>query len=358
MKKILITILSLMLCVGLLSPTVLALQDSVLIQGETYRVEDYYYKDPPKRTASSQADLGGAITALLSAMDRVDPDCDISGYQVHKDQMGYVFSVLSSDPDFFYITSFNYSHYSVSGIVFKVTFFYIGVKEDILPMKVLYNQAVDKTLQIFDPAMTAPEKTLIAHDYLALHTKYDEENAIQGTIPHISHTAYGALVLGVAVCDGYSRAYIALLSRAGLDVIKISSESMNHAWNMVKLGSYWYHVDVTWDDPVFDPEYNWYNNDYDLEGSVRHEYFLLSDSKISSDHSGWSSPYPANSSLYDGKYIDIKSGMFWQGGFWYYNESGKIKRSDFNLNNTTIIKADVNGSGNRYSYIGLYNNRI
>ena len=240
-----------------------------------------------------------------------------------------------------------------------MTFKYDGVKSDILPMKNLYNQALNQALQIFDPTMSDAEKVLTSHDHLVLHTKYDYENLLTDTIPHVSHSAYGPLVLGVAVCDGYASANKALLSRVGVDIINISSESMAHAWNMVKLGSHWYHIDATFDDPIFDPAGGWYNDNYDLEGYVSHKYFLLSDSKITEyGHFGWSSPYSANSSLYDGKYIDIKSGMFWQNGFWYYNLNGNIRRSDFNLNNATTIKASVNRYDNLFSFIGLYNNRL
>lgn len=361
MKKSFKVFLLTTLCIGLLTPTSLALQNSGLIKGESFRVEDYYYKSLPKRTASSQADLSGALGAMRDAIERVDADVNISSYGVHISQMSELFSTMKEEPAFFYFTGLSYNYYTGSGIVVTVTFKYDGVKENILPMKALYNQALDKALQIFDPAMSSPEKALIAHDYLVLNTKYDYENLLTDSIPHISHTAYGSLVLGVAVCDGYSSAYNAMLSRMGLEVINISSDSMSHAWNMVKLGSYWYHVDATFDDPIFNATGGWYNDNYDLEGYVRHKYFLLSDAKIAEsgyDHTGWSSPYTAGSSLYDGKYNDIKSGMFWQGGFWYYNLNGNIKRSDFNLNNATTIKASVNGYDNLFSYLGLYNNRL
>ena len=32
----------------------------------------------------------------------------------------------------------------------------------------------------------------------------------------------------------------------------VTSEVINHAWNLIKLDGEWYQVDVTWDDPVWD----------------------------------------------------------------------------------------------------------
>ena len=34
----------------------------------------------------------------------------------------------------------------------------------------------------------------------------------------------------------------------GIDNYKISSET--HVWNAVKLDDKWYHLDLTWDDPI------------------------------------------------------------------------------------------------------------
>lgn len=48
-----------------------------------------------------------------------------------------------------------------------------------------------------------------------------------------------------------------------------------HAWNKIKLDGEWYHVDVTWEDPIMngDPE-----NGYGY-GNLRNEYINITDSK-------------------------------------------------------------------------------
>ena len=68
---------------------------------------------------------------------------------------------------------------------------------------------------------------------------------------------------GVCVCILYS------LNNVNIENRMVVSNNMNHAWNMLKIGGKWYHVDVTWDDPV-----------WDILGRVRHEYFMLSDAAI------------------------------------------------------------------------------
>mgnify|MGYP001651002666 FL=1 len=59
-------------------------------------------------------------------------------------------------------------------------------------------------------------------------------------------TAYAALAKGKAVCQGYATLYYAMCRAMGLPVRVITS--YDHAWNIVKLGSYyWYDMDSTWD---------------------------------------------------------------------------------------------------------------
>ena len=50
---------------------------------------------------------------------------------------------------------------------------------------------------------------------------------------------------------------------------------------MVHIDGRWYHVDVTWDDPV------------SSEDVLRHDYFNLTDSQISADHTWDKSKYPS-----------------------------------------------------------------
>lgn len=76
----------------------------------------------------------------------------------------------------------------------------------------------------------------------------------------LAHTAYGALVSGGVVCDGYAGAFQLLCNYAGIDAATIVGEAYagdsgveangrdNHAWNLVTLDSGSYYCDPTWDD--------------------------------------------------------------------------------------------------------------
>ena len=108
-----------------------------------------------------------------------------------------------------------------------------------------------------------------------------------------------------------------VMGKIGIESHMITSDTMNHAWNVVKLDGHYYHVDTTWDDPV-----------YDTAGKVEHEYLLLSDTKLKTlDYSGYDTrKYPANSKKYDNYFWQkVSSAFTYYKGYWYYvSNSGKI----------------------------------
>ncbi len=129
------------------------------------------------------------------------------------------------------------------------------------------------------------EKALYAHDYLVCNVEYDDEylSYPEGTMMNM-HTAYGALVEGKAVCDGYAHALSLLLGELSVESRYVEGYTSDggpdegHAWNLVLVGGSWYNIDATWDDiDVGDVE-------TPLDGPLSHLYFLLSDAELALDH--------------------------------------------------------------------------
>lgn len=83
------------------------------------------------------------------------------------------------------------------------------------------------------------------HDALCQLVTYDASAANQ-------HNAYGALVEGRAVCDGYARAMALLLRLAGMEAGVAQGVLLEtgaaHAWNLVKVEGSYTWLDVTNDD--------------------------------------------------------------------------------------------------------------
>lgn len=144
--------------------------------------------------------------------------------------------------------------------------FYISLKEDKTAEDISKIQELEETvrqmiarieeeygdLNLLPPAALA----LIAHDALLDQVTYDTVAAgALGNAADNAHTAYGALVEGSGVCDGYSLGYVYLLDKLGIDATMITGTGNGggHAWTIVRLAdkqnpSSWYEVDATWND--------------------------------------------------------------------------------------------------------------
>ena len=177
------------------------------------------------------------------------------------------------------------------------------------------------------------EKALLLHDRLALYCEYDYANFIADKSKYNVYTIYGVFVDRVAVCQGYSVAYKMLLNEVGIDSYVVNSVKLDHAWNIVYIGGKPYHVDVTWDDAV-----------WDMNGRVNHDNFLRSNAGIvESGHTANDYDTPAKYSTYENMYWkDYTSAFTLVGNEIYYVEqtagskTAKIRR----LSDNAVI-ADV-----------------
>lgn len=117
-----------------------------------------------------------------------------------------------------------------------------------------------------DDSMSDIEKVKILHDWVCEHTRYADNI----NLPEY-HTDASILLNDSTVCEGYSKACNLLFNYAGIESYYIHSS--DHAWNIVKLGGHYFHVDSTWDDGE----------------NISYNYFLKSDDDIRDDgfHSAW-----------------------------------------------------------------------
>ncbi len=102
--------------------------------------------------------------------------------------------------------------------------------------------------QIYKDDMSLEDKIKAVHDYIINNSKYDSARAEDKIAEYDSDTAYGNLIQGYGICGGYTDSMKIFLDRLNVPNYKISSE--NHVWNLVYLNDGWYHLDLTWDDPV------------------------------------------------------------------------------------------------------------
>ncbi len=119
------------------------------------------------------------------------------------------------------------------------------------------------------------------NDYLCDNVYYPEREPYAP----VTHTAYGALQNGCAVCEGYACAAKLLLSACGVESdIEIGdcNDGGAHAWNLVKVNGSWYQLDICWNDA----------------GGDRTEFLLVDDNYMYRSRTWDESRYPKCNELY------------------------------------------------------------
>ncbi|MGN1134326.1 MAG: transglutaminase domain-containing protein [Oscillospiraceae bacterium] len=165
----------------------------------------------------------------------------------------------------------------------------------------IYNKTVQILSKIITDDMTIYDKELAIHDYMVKNISYDSgDMGIDESMDKNSVNPYGALINGKAICSGYTSAFKMFMDIFGVENIVVfgkSDEGAEHAWNMIKLDGEWYHVDVTWDDPVPESE----------QTGIMHEYFNVTDKELEENCHIWDkNKYPsATSEKYAFKGIEL-----------------------------------------------------
>lgn len=156
------------------------------------------------------------------------------------------------------------------------------------------NAAWNVISQVLKSGGNRDQLTLIKgfHDYLVKSARYSDrpryrsKNAIlddnHQTPDRESHSV---LVDKEGICESYASAFQLMCRLCGVECIMVCGKAGSpadwHAWNMVRIGGRWRHIDVTFDDPT-----------PDKPGKVIRDYFMLTDSQMSKDHNWDRSRYP------------------------------------------------------------------
>lgn len=230
----------------------------------------HYYA---KLTQTEKAAYASIVTTINSLGDVAPvPDIDTASLQAVTRAVSY------DNPQYLWLSKkWTVTHYA-SGANIEIPYLMpLAQRQEMVDE---LEKKVEQILRGVNVAMSDYDKELYFHDYIVKNCKYDY-SALSDEEFNNSYTAYGALVEGTAVCEGYARAMQFLLSKVGIDSYLIPGTALNsygttvnHMWNVVKIDSEWYHLDTTWDDPSSGSDFN----------AVWHSYFNLSDEEIRRDH--------------------------------------------------------------------------
>jgi transglutaminase/protease-like cytokinesis protein 3 len=282
---------------------------------------------PRLSSSISKSTKDAAVKKIYKSMLNFQTSVDLSEFQIpYSSEVAvslldgalesdfYLFNTLTNHSDLSVESNFC-SCYTSGGYIHSYVFQYQAsastLKKEYQALKTKV-KSIRKSLNV--TGKSKAQIVLAVHDYIALHTSYDTTNQ---TSPK-NRTAYGALIKQKAICSGYTLAAQLLLSTYGISSEIATSDSMNHAWNLVNLSGKWYHMDITWDDPY--PSKKNY---------VAYWFFLKTDQQFKnhsiSKHYDWdSSGIQCTSSSYSKIPLADNSKLVHVGNTWYYAKSNQI----------------------------------
>lgn len=299
---------------------------------------------------------------LYEGLSNSEKDIDISSYDISKSQLKQLMQdIINNNPDLFYVAS-QYSYYTNNDKITSVVPSYEYSGSDLEKKMTVYKNGMNDILSGINSSWSDLEKIVYVHDYLCQQYEYDTT--------YSNYDAYSFFSTGKGVCQAYTAVFSGIMKALDIEVSTASSDSMKHIWNVVKLNGKWYHVDVTWDDPVSDK--------FSL---ASHLHILHSDSSFktsldgSQAHSNWVSNYTCTDKTYDNYFWtkeNITSPFKYLNGKWYcasFNSSDNktgIYAGDLKSKGTLIHTLDLwylHNSTNSYmtrAYCGMdiYNNTL
>lgn len=214
-----------------------------------------------------------AYERLVAAAKGYTARVDVSNLKIKSTDFDKVYWAFDYDnPQFLALGSgYSYYYYPSTGYMQSFTINYGRTQSQIAAIQKTFNSTVKDVVNAAKNQLTDYGQLKYIHDWIVNNTDYTL------TGPVYKSEADGAVVYGKALCEGYSKTFMYMAQELGFDCICVVGKANGtaHMWNMVKLGGVWYHVDVTFDDPILSGGGN----------MLSHEYFLLSTYDIGKTHS-------------------------------------------------------------------------
>lgn len=189
----------------------------------------------------------------------------------HKELADVYFLLRLDHPKIFYSVSYKYRYYPDSENIEMIPE-YLFQKSKIIEHQKAMEARVKKLARQAE-GMKEEEKERFIHDFICENVFYDKLKK-----PY-SHEIIGPLGHGVGVCEGIAKSVKILCDALGIwCMIAISERNPDknikyrHAWNIIKIGGKYYHLDATFDNSLGKGE------------RIRYDYYNLSDTQIFRDH--------------------------------------------------------------------------
>ncbi len=192
----------------------------------------------------------------------------LSNIRFTSEQMSHLFEVFFRDnPRFFYLDrTFSLEGYDQGNQTVYNTFLLQFTMDTEQRLRAIGE--LDRTMAAIFAACPRSnddyEVELYLHNHLLSSCVYDVEAASASSNEYANaYSAYGALVEGKAVCEGYAKAMQLLLTSASIPATVILGNAVEdnepHMWNVVTINGHDYYLDPTWNDDDGYIQYTYFN---------------------------------------------------------------------------------------------------
>lgn len=246
-------------------------------------MEPYYYSHMNKAHQAAYHAIKTGLLALATSF----PVPRLEGRE-----LADIFFQLRLDcPEIFWATGFHYRFYPDSTNVEFIPE-YLFDKAKIKEHQKAMTARVNKLAQPAK-AMNEWEKEQYIHDFICQNVRYDKLKK-----PY-SHEIIGPLGQGVGVCEGIAKTVKILCDALGIwCMIAISDAApkkgikYRHAWNVVRIGGKYYHLDATFDNSLGKSGRKTADGSKavtresakEVQSILRYDYFNLDDKHFFRDH--------------------------------------------------------------------------
>ena len=161
-----------------------------------------------------------------------------TGVPIEGDYLAYQYAGWSGS-----MSGHNDGFYDYIELTYTLTYYTSYEQEELVTAQV---NALLNDLNL--AGMTNYQKIKAVYDYMCQNITYDYAHLNDNSYK-LQYTAYAALINKTSVCQGYAVLLYRLLLEMGIDcrVIPGIGNGGPHAWNIIKVGNYYYNTDATWD---------------------------------------------------------------------------------------------------------------
>lgn len=205
-----------------------------------YYVDESIVKENNEKTKIAvEQELGALFDEIgnYSEFDQNGAESDYLYYQWYKRPFSYTLNTTKTENGYLLYVTYNIVWFTSPEQI---------AEEDAKAQEIL------DELNVYDEDEYTQVKAV--YDYVMDNAVYVDnakyKEAEKNGTNIIYHSSYSALIMGETVCQGYATAIYRLLRELGISCRVVAGNSTGgpHAWNMVRIGSYYYLIDATWDD--------------------------------------------------------------------------------------------------------------